>query len=322
MYKLYILMYIRFLPLRATSDVEMNRQKRESAPKFAVEPATNGRVWRSAYSRVWICTCSHEGKLYRAACTICTLCAYKRCDRLRGCAIMQGFVSRTNAVSHWSFVLFSRQLPSVNTKIGIRCVEVAPRWEQTVNKGWGFANTEKRRERGIDEVISGGTSEMPKRTQILGKRARGKTITPFLSSDEGKYQLNIWEIKNFNVIYQEISVRITTQSTTRRIAIGEETRTRMTVRDTESRVAVSLVLPLPRTAYSSSLSTFAPPRGKNAYSNLFVRLDRSKGLPSLRRRLVKLHYTLRHFLTIVSYSISYFYSKVSASLYLSCHFLD
>lgn len=74
---------------------------------------------------------------------------------------------------------------------------------------------------------------------------------------------------NFKCSILDLEVR-----TRRRIAFGEETRTRMTVRDTESRVAVSPVLPLPWTAYPlRPFRRFAPPWSENAYSNRLVRLD-------------------------------------------------
>lgn len=113
-----------------------------------------------------------------------------------------------------------------------------------LTKGGGnwFANIKERRGRNRRANV-GGTSGIPKRAQISEKtRAR---LTPYLSGGEGAvYQLNI-RTRIFNVIYEGISVRFGS----RQIAIGEETRTGMTMRVTESGVAVSPVLPLPRTAY-------------------------------------------------------------------------
>lgn len=164
-------MYIRFLLLRAMSGVEMNGNGKNADPLRNSQSSSLLMGGKSdgqcipACEYVRTCTCSHEWIRKIIACVLFVHGAFtmpRQASRVRDNS--QGFTSRTSAVSHWSFVLFSRQLPSVDAARSVYCVEVAPRWEQPVNEGWGpscFANTKKRGRKRQGNI--GGTSGIPKR---------------------------------------------------------------------------------------------------------------------------------------------------------------
>lgn len=206
-------MYIRFLPRRRDEQAEISWIRL----KIRYQPGDSSPACE--YARV--CTYSHEcgrGKLYRGR-AIYTRRVYDVATQAAspgGCAIN----TRARLSDKRGVALVFRPLFNVNFPPWVPrdrytlCVEVAPRWEQPVNGGWGQSVREYKGEGGIGEAVPGNPSKESESLEKMRARAPPNP-SPCRSARCGKYRLSV-RAGIFSAIYEEISVRIGSRGTVRR----------------------------------------------------------------------------------------------------------